>query len=240
MATLELKAIKRHIEGKKVQELRRKGVTPAHLFGPGVESLAIQCDTISLRNILADAGHTQLVNLKLGQEHNPRIVMVREVQIDNFKGGLLHVDFYQVNLTETIRVNVPVVLIGESAAAKMKGNSLVQELNELTVQCLPANIPSKVDVDVTPLVTANDLVRIKDLPAIKDVTIVNDPGVVVARIAVEVIEVVEKPKTAEEGAEAAAEEGATAEGEKKEAPAKGEKKEAPAKAEKPAKSEKKE
>ncbi len=230
MATLELKATKRHIEGKKVQELRRQGVTPAHLFGPGVESLAIQCDTPSLRNILVDAGHTQLVNLKLGHEHSPRTVMIREVQIDNFKGGVLHVDFYQVKLTEAIRVNVPINLIGESAAAKMKGNSLVQELNELTVSCLPANIPSKIEVDVTPLVTPDQLIRVKDLPAIKDVTIVNDPGVVVARIAVEVIEVVEKPKAAEE-AEAVAEEGATAEGEKKEAPAKAEKSAKPEKKE---------
>jgi large subunit ribosomal protein L25 len=224
MATFELKATKRHIEGKKVQALRRQGVTPAHLFGPGVESLAIQCDTPELRNILVDAGHTQLVKLKLGHEHNPRTVMIREVQIDNFKGGVLHVDFYQVNLAEVIRVNVPITLTGESAAAKMKGNSLVQELNELTVQCLPANIPSVVEVDVTPLVTADQLVRVKDLPAIKDVTIVNDPGVVVARIAVEVVEVVEKPKAEEaEAGGAVAEEGAAAEGEKKEAPAKAEK-----------------
>jgi large subunit ribosomal protein L25 len=227
MATLELKATKRHIEGKKVQTLRRQGVTPAHLFGPGVESLAIQCDTPDLRNILVDAGHTQLVSLKLGHEHHPRIVMIREVQIDNFKGGVLHVDFYQVNLAETIRVNVPIFLTGESAAAKMKGNSLVQELNDLTVQCLPGNIPSRIEVDVTPLVTADQLIRIKDLPAIADVTIINEPGVVVARIAVEVVEV-EQPKAAAEEAEAT-EEGAEA--------AEGEKKEAPAKAEKPAKKE---
>ena len=227
MATLELKATKRHIEGKKVQTLRRQGITPAHLFGPGVESLAIQCDTPALRNILVDAGHTQLVSLKLGHEHHPRIVMIREVQIDNFKGGVLHVDFYQVNLAETIRVNVPIFLTGESAAAKMKGNSLVQELNDLTVQCLPGNIPSRIEVDVTPLVTADQLIRVKDLPAITDVTIINEPGVVVARIAVEVIEV-EEPKVVAEEAEVT-EEGAEA--------AEGEKKEAPAKAEKPAKKE---
>ena len=227
MATLELKATKRHIEGKKVQALRRQGVTPAHLFGPGVESLAIQCDTPALRNILVDAGHTQLVSLKLGHEHHPRTVMIREVQIDNFKGGVLHVDFYQVNLAEVIRVNVPIFLIGESAAAKMKGNSLVQELNDLTVQCLPANIPSKIEVDVTPLLTADQLIRVKDLPAITDVTIINEPGVVVARIAVEVIEV-EQPKAVAEEAEVT-EEGAEA--------AEGENKEAPAKAEKPAKKE---
>jgi large subunit ribosomal protein L25 len=231
MATFELKATKRHIEGKKVKQLRQQGVTPAHLFGPGVESLAIQCETPALNNVLVDAGHTQLVSLKLGHEHTPRTVMVREVQLDNFKGGILHVDFYQVKLTENIRVNVPIELKGESAAAKMKGNSLVQELNELTVLCLPANIPSAIEVDISPLVTADQMIRVKDLPAIKDVNIVNEPGVVVARIAVEVVEVVEKPKAAEEGAEATAEAGAAVEGEKKAAPAKT----APAKAEKPAK-----
>jgi large subunit ribosomal protein L25 len=231
MATFELKATKRHIEGKKVKQLRQQGVTPAHLFGPGVESLAIQCETPALNNVLVDAGHTQLVSLKLGHEHAPRTVMIREVQLDNFKGGILHVDFYQVKLTENIRVNVPITLKGESAAAKMKGNSLVQELNELTVLCLPANIPSAIEVDISPLVTADQMIRVKDLPAIKDVNIVNEPGVVVARIAVEVVEVVEKPKAAEEGAEATAEAGEAVEGEKKAAPAKA----APAKAEKPAK-----
>jgi len=231
MATFELKATKRHIEGKKVKQLRQQGVTPAHLFGPGVESLAIQCETPALNNVLVDAGHTQLVSLKLGHEHTPRTVMVREVQLDNFKGGILHVDFYQVKLTENIRVNVPIALKGESVAAKMKGNSLVQELNELTVLCLPANIPSAIEVDISPLITADQMIRVKDLPAIKDVNIVNEPGVVVARIAVEVVEVVEKPKAAEEGAEATAEAGEAVEGEKKATPAKA----APAKAEKPAK-----
>jgi large subunit ribosomal protein L25 len=125
-------------------------------------------------------------------------------------------------LKENIRVNVPITLTGESSAAKMKGNSLVQELNELTVLCLPTNIPSIVEVDISPLITADQMIRVRDLNAIPDVTIVNEPGVVVARIAVEVAEVVEKPKAAAEG-EAAAEGAAPAEGEKKEAPAKGEK-----------------
>jgi large subunit ribosomal protein L25 len=225
MAILELKAAKRQIEGKKVKQLRDQGVTPAHLFGPNVESVAIQCDTPSLRNILAEAGYTKLVNLKIGNEKNPRTVMVREVQFDSFRGGVLHVDFYQVKLTENIKVNVPITLVGESAAAKMKGNSLVQELNELTVQCLPANIPSVINVNVSPLVTPEQLIRVRDLPVIKDVVITNEPGVVVARIAVEVAEVVEKPAAAAEGAEGEGAEGAApAEGAEKEAPAKGEKK----------------
>ena len=219
MSTLELKATKRHVEGKKVQELRRNGVTPAHLFGPGVASESIQVDTPALRNILAEAGHTKLVSLHIGHEKNPHTVMVREVQIDSFKGTLMHVDFYQVSLTENIKVEVPIFLVGESLAAKGKGNSLVQELNTLTVQCLPTNIPSRIEVDITSLDTPEKLVRVRDIPAIKDVTIINDGGVVVSRIAVEKAEVVEeKPK-----AEAVAEGAAGAEGAAEGAPAEGKK-----------------
>lgn len=221
MATLELQATQRHIEGKKVKQLRAQGITPAHLFGPDVESIAIQCDTPSLRNILSEAGHTKLVTLKLSQEKQPRTVMVGEIQFDTFKGGVLHVDFYQVKLTENIKVNVPISLVGESPAAKMKGNTLVKELNELTVQCLPANIPSIIEVDVAPLVAPDEFIRVNDLPAIKDVVIVNDPEVVIARIAVEVAEAAGRPMAVTEGAEA--EEGAeAAEGENGEATEKAE------------------
>jgi len=188
-----------------------------------VDSLAIQIETSALRNILVDAGHTKLVDLKLGHEHAHRTVMIREVQIDNYRGKLLHVDFYQLNLKENIRVNIPITLIGESAAAKMKGNSLVQELNELTVLCLPTNIPSKLEVDISPLVTPDQMIRVKDLTAMPDVQVINEPGVVVARIAVEVAEV-EKAKIPTGAEAASAADAAAAEGEKKEAaPAKGEK-----------------
>lgn len=214
MATIELKAAKRHIEGKKVQTLRRQGITPAHLFGPKVESVAIQVDTPSLRRTLGEAGHTRLISLHLEHERNPRTVMVREVQIDSLKDEVLHVDFYQVQMTENIKVEVPIILIGESAAAKTKGNTLVQELNQLTIQCLPANIPSTIAADVSPLVTPDQMVRVRDLQIGKDIQVINGPDVVVARIAVEMVErEPEKPKAeAEEGE--AAEEGEEAEAKK--------------------------
>lgn len=215
MSTLELKAAKRHVEGKKVKGLRRQGITPAHLFGPEVESVSIQVDTPDLKRALGEAGHTRLINLHIAREKNPRTVMVREVQIDSLKDEVLHVDFYQVQLTENIKVDVPIILTGESAAAKAKGNTLVQELNELTIECLPANIPSTVEVDVSPLITADLMIRVKDVQVPKDVTILNDPGVVVARIAIEQIEkVVEKPKAEEEVEGEAPAEGEEAEGKK--------------------------
>ncbi len=213
MSTLDLKATKRQVEGKKVKQLRRDGITPAHLFGPEVDSVSIQVDTPTLKHMLGEAGHTKLINLHIAREKSTRTVMVREVQIDSLKDEVLHVDFYQVQLTVNIKVDVPIILVGDSAAAKAKGNTLVQELNELTIECLPANIPSTIEVDVTPLVTADLMIRVRDIQVAKDVTVLNDPGVVVARIAIEVVEkVVEKPK-----AEGEAEGEAPAEGEEAEA-----------------------
>ncbi|MDP2919773.1 MAG: 50S ribosomal protein L25 [Dehalococcoidia bacterium] len=216
MTTLELKVSKRTIEGKKVKELRRNGVTPAHLFGPKVESVTIQVDTATLKRTLAEAGRTRLVNLLIGDEKAPRTVMVREVQVDTIKGDILHVDFYQVQLTENIRVDVPIIFMGESVAAKTKGNTLVQELNQLSVQALPASIPSSVSVDVSVLVTADQMIRVKDIQVPKEVTILNDPNVVVARIAVRIEELApEKPKA--EAEEAVPAEGEEAEGKEPEA-----------------------
>jgi len=234
MATLDLKAAKRDVEGKKVKALRRQGVTPAHLFGPKTESQAIQVDTPSLKKILNEAGHTGLINLQIGREKNPRTVMVREVQIDSFKNELLHVDFYQVLLTENIKVDVPIVLVGESAAAKAKGNTLVQELNELTIQSLPANIPSTITVDISPIETADQMIRVRDLQVGKGIEVLNDPGVVIARIAIEQVEREPEKPVAEEAAEEAPAEGEEAEA-KKEPTEKAEKAEKPERPERPEK-----
>jgi large subunit ribosomal protein L25 len=215
MSTLELKATKRQLEGKKVKQLRREGITPAHLFGPEIESVSIQVDTPNLKKALGEAGHTRLINLQIGREKSPRTVMVREVQVDSIKDEVLHVDFYQVQLTENIKVEVPIVLIGESDAAKAKGNTLVQELNELTIECLPASIPNIIEVDVTPLETADLMIRVKDIQVPKDITILNDPEVVVAKIEIEQVEmVVEKPKVEEEVEGEAPAEGEEAEAKK--------------------------
>jgi len=228
---IELKAAKRHVEGKKVKQLRAKGVTPAHLFGPGVASEAIQASSEDVKKTLAEAGHTRLISLHLGHEKSPRTVMVREIQTDNLQNSILHVDFYQVNLAENIRVEVPIILVGESAAAKAKGNALVQELNQHNIECLPANIPPTVHVDISPIVTADQMIRVKDIQLGKDISILNDPDVVVARIAVEQIEKApEKPAAEAEGEAEAAEGAAPAEG-KAEGAAEG-KKEAAPKAEK--------
>jgi len=216
MDKIELKVTKRDILGKKVRFLRRQGVTPVHLFGHGIESLALQCDTAKLRQVLAKAGEAKLINVKLGSEKGPRSVLVREIQVDSPRRELLHVDFYQVRMEEAIKVEVPITLVGEAPALKLRENTLVQELYTLTVECLPANIPTSIELDISSLTEAGQVLRVKDIELEKGVTVLNDPEVVVAMISVQrVEEVVAEKVVAEEAGEEAPEEAPPPEGKSK-------------------------
>jgi large subunit ribosomal protein L25 len=193
MDQIELNVTKREILGKKVRFLRRQGITPVHLFGHGIESQALQCDAAKLQQVLAEAGKTKLINFKIDGEKKARSVIVREVEIELPRRGLVHVDFYQVRKAEEMKVEVPVVLVGEAPALKVRENTLLQELDTLSVECLPANIPASVELDISSLTESGQVLRVKDIELEKGVTVLNDPEVVVAKIsALRVEEVVEE------------------------------------------------
>jgi large subunit ribosomal protein L25 len=204
MDKIELKVANREILGKKVKHLRRQGITPVHVFGHGIESLAVQCDTKELERVLGQAGQTRLINLKLAKEKKPRIVVVREFDRDWRRGQLVHVDFYQVRMEEKLRLEIPVVLIGEAPALKSKTNMLDHELGTLTVECLPAKIPNSFEVDISSLAELDQAIRVKDITLDKDITVLNNPDLVVAKISLRPVEKVEE-KVVEEAVAAEAE-----------------------------------
>jgi len=188
MDEIELKVTKREILGKKVRFLRRQGITPVHLFGHGIESQALQCDTVKLQQVLAKAGKTKLINLRIDGEKRARSVIVREVEIELPRRGLVHVDFYQVKKAEEMKVEVPVVLVGEAPALKLRENTLLQELDTLSVECLPTKIPASVELDISSLTESDQVLRVKDIEMEKGVTVLNDPEVVVAKISARRVE----------------------------------------------------
>ena len=182
MDQIELQATHRQILGRKVRFLRRQGIIPVHLFGHNIESLALQCQAAQLKRVLAQAGKTRLINLKLDKAKRPRSVVVREIHRDPISGELLHVDFYQVSMAEKIRVEIPIVLTGEAPALKSKDNTLLQELSHLTIECLPDQIPASVEVDLSPLTEAEQAIRVSDLDLDEKFTILNAPEVVVVKV----------------------------------------------------------
>jgi large subunit ribosomal protein L25 len=204
MDKIELKVANREILGKRVKHLRRQGITPVHVFGHGIDSLALQCDTRELERVLNQAGQTRLINLKLAKEKKPRSVVVREFDRDWRKGELVHVDFYQVKMEEKIRLEVPIVLIGEAPALKSKANMLDHELGTFTVECLPAKIPDSIEVDISSLTELDQAIRVKDIRLDTDITVLNSPDLVVAKISLRPVEKVEE-KVVEEVVAAEAE-----------------------------------
>ncbi len=208
---MELEAKTREITGKKVKILRRQGITPINLFGHKIEPMTLQCDTLKLKNAMARTGTTGLLSLKIDNSKKPRSVMFREVQTAPVTGELLHIDLYQVNMDEKIKVEVPIVIIGEAPALKMKENFLAHELTSLFIECLPGLIPNRVEVNVGSLMTAGQGIHVKDLNLGEGIIIVNSPEQAVAKISIRFVEK-EAPVAAAEAEAAPAEGEAKAEG----------------------------
>ncbi len=210
MADLTLKADKRDILGKKARFLRRQGITPTHLFGHGIESLALQCNTTELQQIIRKGGTTRLIDINIEEEGHPRSAFIREIQRDGLNGQLLHVDFYQIKKTEKITADIPIVLTGEAPATKSKDNMIEHLLNQLGVECLPDKVPPQIEIDLSPLMEAGQAIHVKDITLDKDITITTDAEQLVVKVsrvkvaAEEVVAEVEEVEAEEELAEAKA------------------------------------
>src|ERR1035437_7821268 len=147
MDRLSLIAEERKILGKKVKALRRDGKLPAHVFGKGVEGENVIVPSKEFLKTFKEAGQTGLIDLKIGAE-KVRPVLVREVQYDPVEGSLIHIDFFQVNLTQKVKVSVPIVLIGEQPGTVKLGEAIVlQTISEVEVEALPTDLVEKIEVD---------------------------------------------------------------------------------------------
>ena len=227
MARLKLKAEKRKILGRKVKNLRQKGILPANLYGRDIKSQALQLDLKEFLNVFNKTGETGLIDLKIGSL-KAKAVLASDIQSDPVSDIPLHVDFRQIDLTKKTSVAVPIEIIGEAPAVEHGDGVLIQTLQEIEVEALPENLPDHIDVDVSGLKEINDAVRIEELKVDKKITLKINKNEVVAKIEAPIAEeeVVKTPEPEEEGA---AEEGAEKETEEKT----GEKKAEKGKAEKP-------
>jgi large subunit ribosomal protein L25 len=200
---IEVKIENRAVTGKKVKFLRNKGVVPVHLFGHNVPSKTLQGEAVALGQAISYAGRTRLINLKIAGDSENHVVMVKEVQKNPIKGNLLHVDFYQVNMAEKIRVDVPIILTGESPALKIRENMLMHTMYSLHIECLPDKMPDNIPVDISSIKEVNQAVYVRDIK-ISDITIMNDPDLTIAKVSLRPVEVVEeKPVAAAAEGEAA-------------------------------------
>src|SRR6266542_3531270 len=197
----ELNVAPRRVLGKKVKILRRGGLTPANIYGHNVESQAIQVGTDELKHVLKSAGRNEIVYLHL-DGHDPRPTFVRDVQQHPVTDAILHVDFLQISLREKVRADVPIHLVGVSPAVDTYGGILMHGLDHVTVEALPTEVPSFLEIDVSPLLEINQALHVSDLEVQDGVTLLTDVEQVIAKVAppaVEPVEEVPEEEEAEEG-----------------------------------------
>ncbi len=197
---VELKVSPREVLGKKVRRLRREGVIPANVYGHGLESVAIQLPKDDLAHLLHTAGRNEIVYLRLDGEE-PRPTFLRQIQRNPVTDAILHVDFYQISLKEKVRMEVPLALVGSAPAEQTHGGTLLHSLDRISVEGLPTEIPSTIEVDVSSLEEIDATIYVRELRVPGEVTVLTDPEQVVAKIAPPQVEKEVEEEVVEEGEE---------------------------------------
>lgn len=160
---MELVAKKRKILGKEVRKLRHSNLLPAVVYGKEVESTPLEVAENTFLKVFANFGESALVDLIIEGENKPRKVLISDVQYDPVSSRPLHIDFHQVNLLEKITTKVPVEVIGESPAVKDGKGIIITLIDEIEVECLPADIPKNFTIDVSKLSEVDDFIAVKNL-----------------------------------------------------------------------------
>lgn len=205
MITNELvEAQQRVPESRGKNEARRVRVTgriPAVVYGAKKDSIAVTVDPKQITKILhSESGHNTIFDLQIEKAGKEKVMIV-DWQYDPIKSHLLHIDLKRIDMNKAIKVGVPILLVGEAAGVKQQGGILDQVLREVEIECLPADIPSHIDVDVSELVFGT-VIRVKDLPHGGKIKFLTDEDQAVAHITTVKEEVVATPEATAEAAAA--------------------------------------
>jgi large subunit ribosomal protein L25 len=190
------------------------------MYGSQKEAVPLSVDPVTVGAILhSDSGANTIFSLRVaGGQAN---AMVKDYQLDPVSGRLIHTDFIEIAMDKLLEVTVPIEVVGEAEGVKLGGGIMDIVTRAIEIECLPADIPESIKIDVTPL-KINAYTRVRDIQVDAKLKILTDPDVVLVTIvppikeeapAVEAApaavepEVIKKGKVAEEGEEAAPEKG---------------------------------
>lgn len=186
--TLKLKADLRSLVGKKAQITRAGGKIPAVVYGSGVENKNLELDYNSFDKVFKEGGESTIIDLNIADETVK--VVVSDVQYDPVKGVYRHVDFHQIKMDEKITANVELNFVGEPKTVKEFGGVLVHNISELEIKCLPSDLVSEIEVDVSKLDTFDDVITIADL-------VISDKIEIVGHESTDVVAMVSEPRAEE-------------------------------------------
>jgi len=201
---MTLAAQPRELRGRKTLGLRVENIVPAVMYGFDTEPANIQLDRNDFGRMYAKAGSSSVVQLDIGGTLHP--VLVQAIQYDPLTDYVTHVDFRRINMDVKVETTISIVLEGLAPAVKDLNGVLVQNIEEVEVSALPNALVREFVLDVSKIVTFDDVLRVSDIDVPAGIEILTDPNRTVA--------IVQEPRVEEEPIEAEVEEGAeTAEGE---------------------------
>ena len=181
-SAVQLELQPRELMGKKVGRLRRAGIIPVHLYGPGIESRALQCAARQLIPILAAAGASSPISVSIEGEQGSHLAFAREIQWDPTRDTVLHVDLLAADVSRTVTAQVNIVFVGEAPGAVRTGGNVSQLLFSIDVSALPLDMPAQAEVDLAVMTSDDSVIRAGDIPLPSEVALLTDPEEMVARI----------------------------------------------------------
>jgi large subunit ribosomal protein L25 len=182
MDKVKLSAKIRDVFGRKTKKGKKEGLVPAVVYGKKVKPQSVWIKALDFSKLLKKSGESTMIELEI-DEKDKRNVIIYEIQKDPVAGNFIHADFFQVRMDEEIEKEVELSYIGEAPAVKELGGVLVKSLDEINVKCLPADLPSEIEVDISVLKTFEDHITVKDLKISPKVKFDIDPETVVALVA---------------------------------------------------------
>lgn len=179
MDEVVLQAKHREFTGKKVNQLRKQGQLPAILYGRTIDPIPVTLDYRDASRLLPNITSSQLIVVDIeGEKHH---ALVREKQRDPVVANFLHVDFMVVSMTETLRESVVIELVGEAPAIKEQSGVLVTGQDVLEVECLPQDLPDRIEVDISSIKEIGDALYVRDITPPPNVTVLTDPDEMVVQ-----------------------------------------------------------
>lgn len=163
-------------------EIRTSKRVPAIIYGFSQKPVSIDLDYMELLKVLKEAGTSNIIVIKVGGKTIKTIV--RDYQQDPVSDKLIHVDFMAISDKKKLTTKVPLEFIGQSKAVREQGGHLNRKINTVHVSCLPADLPNKIEVDISVFSELGQKLLIKDLKVSDKVTITNDPNDPVANVTV--------------------------------------------------------
>jgi len=169
-----LTAEMREVVGKQTKQLRRDGWVPGVIYGHGFDPLVVKFEERPLGRLLARVRGSQLVEVAVTGHEEPETVLVRDVQRDVITRALLHVDLYRVRMTERLRAEVPLILIGESPITVLGEGILLQGISSVEVECLPADLVDAIEIDLSGIISLDQTLHVGDLAVPSGMDILTD------------------------------------------------------------------